>query len=436
MAKANITNAGLLLLTNAQGGNDTITFTRMAIGDGKIGNSPVETLTTLVSQKAEMPITQKKIVKTGTYQIGAYFSNKDITTGFYWRETGVFAKGNDGKEILYCYTNIGDATDYISVAADKRIEKYIYQSLSVGNATNITINVNESEMLLSEADKGVAGGVAPLDENGKVPSEHLPNLEINDQTPTYTESLSLVNLTSGEKMSLAFGKIKKAITDLIVHLSDTTRHITSAERSNWNSKANGSHTHTANDVGALSNEGGTVTGDVEVIKPTSPTVFLKTNKSFSRIMKNASDTVEGGLLLTDYADISNTKEFVHLNFSHAKSLNSPNELLQVLIGKNGTGNYKSIFGEHNKPTGTYIGSYNNNRTVNIGGIGDALLVYCTTDNGCEMMIATPKGSFMFNYYGNHALLAGNTFSNGKLILNDADLYRFNQSGITYYYQVL
>ena len=48
---------------------------------------------------------------------------------------------------------------------------------------------------------------------------NVPNVATNDQTPTYTEASTLATLTSGEKLSVAFGKIKKAITDLIAHVS-------------------------------------------------------------------------------------------------------------------------------------------------------------------------------------------------------------------------
>lgn len=61
------------------------------------------------------------------------------------------------------------------------------------------------------------------------------NTSVNDLTPTYTESTSLVKLSSGEKLSIAFGKISKAITDLISHIGDSVKHITSTERTNWNS---------------------------------------------------------------------------------------------------------------------------------------------------------------------------------------------------------
>lgn len=62
---------------------------------------------------------------------------------------------------------------------------------------------------------------------------NVPNVTTNDQTPSYTEATTLAKLTSGEKLSVAFGKISKAITDLISHIGDSVKHITSTERTNW-----------------------------------------------------------------------------------------------------------------------------------------------------------------------------------------------------------
>lgn len=51
---------------------------------------------------------------------------------------------------------------------------------------------------------------------------NVPNVATNDQTPTYTEASALSKLASGEKLSTAFGKISKAITDLIAHIANKT----------------------------------------------------------------------------------------------------------------------------------------------------------------------------------------------------------------------
>lgn len=45
-------------------------------------------------------------------------------------------------------------------------------------------------------------------------------ISLEDTTLTYEEASELENLTSGEKLSIAFGKIKKAINELILHISD------------------------------------------------------------------------------------------------------------------------------------------------------------------------------------------------------------------------
>lgn len=119
---------------------------------------------------------------------------------------------------------------------------------------------------------------------------NVPNVATNDQTPTYTAAPSLTDLSSGEKLSSAFGKLMKAVSSLISHISsrdnphqvtatqvgaspsghnhDSTyqpkgnyapaththtaaqvnedashRFVTDAEKSTWNSKADGSHNH-------------------------------------------------------------------------------------------------------------------------------------------------------------------------------------------------
>ena len=65
---------------------------------------------------------------------------------------------------------------------------------------------------------------------------NVPNVATNDQTPTYTAASALAALTSGEKLSVAFGKIAKGVSELIAHLADNVKHITAAERTAWNNK--------------------------------------------------------------------------------------------------------------------------------------------------------------------------------------------------------
>ena len=119
---------------------------------------------------------------------------------------------------------------------------------------------------------------------------NVPNVATNDQTPSYTEATSLSKLSSGEKLSVAFGKISKAITDLISHIGDTVKHITSTERTNWNA----AKTH-ADSAHAPSNAQANVIETVKVngtaLTPSSKAVNI-TVPSYS-IMTGATSSASG-----------------------------------------------------------------------------------------------------------------------------------------------
>lgn len=77
---------------------------------------------------------------------------------------------------------------------------------------------------------------------------NVPNVATNDQTPTYTVPSEMAELSSGEKLGVAMGKIAKAVKSLIAHIVDGTIHVTSSEKSAWNAKANGTHKHTKSEI--------------------------------------------------------------------------------------------------------------------------------------------------------------------------------------------
>ena len=171
-----LTNAGQALQTKVQAGA-TLTFTRIALGDGQLNGQPISPLTALISQKASVEVDSVRVVDNSTAQASGFFSNADITTGFWWRETGLFAQDPDNGEILYGYTNAGDAGDYIPTVEDTRIEKYIFCSIAVANATTVDITIPQSDTFIPMTQKGQAGGVASLDSSGKVPAGQLPEMD-------------------------------------------------------------------------------------------------------------------------------------------------------------------------------------------------------------------------------------------------------------------
>lgn len=199
--KMTLTNAGQALQTKVLAG-ETLTFTRIALGDGQLNGQPIAPLTALISQKATVEVDSVRVVNNSTAQAAGFFSNEDVSTGFWWRETGLFAQDPDVGEILYGYTNAGDAGDYIPTVADTRIEKYIYCSIAVANADTVNITIPSSDTYIPMSQKGAAGGVATLDSGGKVPMEQLPAGQNSGLATLGTDGkLSDGQVPSAEKVS-------------------------------------------------------------------------------------------------------------------------------------------------------------------------------------------------------------------------------------------
>lgn len=157
------------------------------------------------------------------------------------------------------------------------------------NAKIVLYNTGEMNEDGSPIQTSVQNEIDNIKENTK----NIPNVVTNDQTPTYTESEALVKLTSGEKLSVAFGKISKAITDLITHLADNVKHITSSERTNWNAaKTHASSTHAPSNAQANVIETVKVNGTALTPSSKAVDIIVPTNvddKLESEIATNFSD---------------------------------------------------------------------------------------------------------------------------------------------------
>ena len=172
--KMKLTNKGIALQAKLQIG-DTMEFTRMGLGSGEL-DRPITELLNLINETASVSIINKpKIIEEYTVQLGAFFTNVDVQERFYWREFGVFANDPDNGEILYAYSNAGDMGGWIPTVTDNRIERMIYASVQVSNAGKINITIPQSDTFIPTSEKGQPNGVASLDQNGKVPSEQLPD---------------------------------------------------------------------------------------------------------------------------------------------------------------------------------------------------------------------------------------------------------------------
>ena len=145
MAKFNgfiLTEKGRELLAKGLAG-ETITFTKMAIGDG-ISLTSERERTALVNQITTLPILNINVKRNGTCEINALLTNKSVTTGFYIKELGIFAHGNDNVEILYAY-NISTSPDFVPpFSANNVVEIEYVDTIIVDQVTNVTAVIDPS----------------------------------------------------------------------------------------------------------------------------------------------------------------------------------------------------------------------------------------------------------------------------------------------------
>ena len=108
--------------------------------------------------------------------------------------------------------------------------------------------------------------------------------------------------------------------------------------------------------------------------------------------------------------------------------------LRISSRINGVFTSYNIFGEHNKPSGSYTGNGSaTSRTITTGGIGNAILIW----GNSSLCLACPLGCFYFAASSSYKdyMQTDVKFENGVLKLTSASTYA-NASGVTYNYQVL
>ena len=138
------TNAGRQLQTRVIAG-DMLTFTTIKLGDGTMTTEPIAALTDLIHGIITLPV--HEVRRNADYaDVTGVFQNAGLSSGFYWREIGIFAADPDypndrSHDILYCYQNAAELAEYIPSASSAVIEKIIRVACVVGDAENITVGL-------------------------------------------------------------------------------------------------------------------------------------------------------------------------------------------------------------------------------------------------------------------------------------------------------
>lgn len=220
---AGLTPAGNALQAELLNTGDGITFTRAAAADAD------------GTERLALTLQSPRTVEGPKCRVPVLLSNIGVTEAFTMTELRFYVKRvadgtPTGDEVLYATATdeTGDAIPTASSAPGFTIDwAFVFQ---FGNASDVTVTLDPAG-LVSWGQVGEPNGVAPLDENGKVPSDNLSALGGSLLTITFDEALEGLPYTlSGGEESYA-GTVPESLTavhSLLAVDTDYTLTVTNA----------------------------------------------------------------------------------------------------------------------------------------------------------------------------------------------------------------
>ena len=146
---------------------------------------------------------------------------------------------------------------------------------------------------------------------------NVPNVSMDDQTPTFTQASARANIASGEKLSVIFGKIMKWFADLktvafsgsYTDLSNTPSALPASDVYAW-AKAATKPTYTASEVGALAVNGTAAKATADADGNTISTTYMKKGVDYVTAGKKSGTTLGTGVTAEGHNTVA-TASYAH-----------------------------------------------------------------------------------------------------------------------------
>ena len=212
-----LTNQGIELLTDLMNGNGEMEFRYLAVGSGDYADEnsleDIREMKRLKNERQRVPFSSIKS-EDGFVNLKANITNERLEEGYLMTEAGIYAgKKGEQEEILYCVSSV-ENPDYMPDFSTDQIYNVIYNmTISIGDVNSATIIYRTDVYALAE--------------------------DLHAETNRAKEKESQLETAIGEK----------ADAELVDrHVSDAVKHVTAAERTNWNDANTKKHTHSNKSV--------------------------------------------------------------------------------------------------------------------------------------------------------------------------------------------
>lgn len=196
-----LTNNGKHLLEEALTGKRLV-FTKFQFGDGETTKDPKE-VTELANANKETTINQIENSGNGQVMLRVILDNKDVEAGYYIKEIGVFARCDDGEEVLYAY-NKAMKPDYLPVYNGVNLVELEYQNyITIAQIEDVTAIIDENFTYLTKEEAnekfvkqtqlatGENPGIITLNEVYEVGMPFRGLLPYENEVLTYRKAMNL-----------------------------------------------------------------------------------------------------------------------------------------------------------------------------------------------------------------------------------------------------
>lgn len=141
-----LTRAGRNLFAKLAVNAQPLTFSSVKFGDGSLSGVLPSELTSLLSEKMSVPISDiKRRNDIGSFDVSGILDNAEISGGFFFREWGVFAIDPDtDAEVLVEYANSGETADYISKYETDSTVTHLEKKMIAACVVSEAVTVNTS----------------------------------------------------------------------------------------------------------------------------------------------------------------------------------------------------------------------------------------------------------------------------------------------------
>ena len=290
--------------------------------------------------------------------------------------------------------------------------------LDADNMNRIETGVDDAHKLASDVRDSVS---------------NVPNVATNDQTPTYAESGDLSALASGEKLNVAFGKIKKAIDEFISHKSnDKNPHGITPEQIGTLKIYNG--------LTYMNSKLGT---NFDLLTPVND--IIKAMPAGTGVIADIADSYGVSEYPAPYGILSiykmrDNRVSVEFMSSASQAMSDYNERWIGQHNSETFGGFCRVLTSDNKRSGSYNGTYVVNgytgeKEIKVDGFSHALFIIEPVEQ--IWAICTPFASVVGESKNTTAVPKIDTtltYSNGVLTIPEK--HKINRSGSTYYWYCL